>query len=207
MQRHHIMAHFAFVQRFLYCRFANSVISSITEWVSNNKVAAAAIVVGGGAAIYYLTRPSSSSEVAEIDENRVDLAEDDAVEPTPTSAPSDTARTEDDPAAEAMRFKGLGNTAFKAKKYAEAAELYTKAIELYPGEDSTCAVFYNNRGACLSHIKPVQHEKIIADTTMAIKMNPKYAKAYAKRASSHESLQDNRAALRDCTYPFPTDAA
>ena len=59
----------------------------------------------------------------------------------------------------------MGNTAFKAKKFKDAIDFYTRAIDVYPTEDATCAIFYNNRGACLSHIKPVQHEKIIGDCT------------------------------------------
>ena len=47
-----------------------------------------------------------------------------------------------------MRFKDEGNAAYRAKRYPEAVEKYTKALEGIAAKDKECAVFYCNRAAC-----------------------------------------------------------
>ena len=44
-------------------------------------------------------------------------------------------------------FKTKGNAAYQAKNFEEAAELYTKAIQVSPKSDP---IFYSNRAACTS---------------------------------------------------------
>jgi tetratricopeptide (TPR) repeat protein len=50
---------------------------------------------------------------------------------------------------EAERFKQLGNTSFKDRKYEEAVEHYNKAIQLDPSNH----VLYCNRSLCFEHLK------------------------------------------------------
>jgi tetratricopeptide (TPR) repeat protein len=45
----------------------------------------------------------------------------------------------------AASFKAKGNVAYQAKNFEEAAELYTKAIQVSPKPEP---VFYSNRAAC-----------------------------------------------------------
>jgi tetratricopeptide (TPR) repeat protein len=45
----------------------------------------------------------------------------------------------------AASFKAKGNAAYQAKNFEEAAELYTKAIQVSPKPEP---VFYSNRAAC-----------------------------------------------------------
>jgi import receptor subunit TOM70 len=174
------------------------VLDQITAWVSENKMAAAAIAaaIGGGIVLYSLKSSSTPAPDPAPEPTKPEVANDDKVEPTPVSLPPVVVPT-GDPIAQAQELKEKGNTAFKAKKWDVAIDFYTKAIDVYPAEDATCAIFYNNRGACLSHIKPVQHEKIIGDCSKAIKMNPTYVKAYTKRAAQYENIKDNRSALVD----------
>ena len=58
----------------------------------------------------------------------------------------------------------------------EAAELYTKAIELNP----TDATLWCNRA--YTRIKLEEHGYGLADATAAIELDPKYAKAYYRYA-------------------------
>jgi len=45
----------------------------------------------------------------------------------------------------AASFKAKGNSAYQGKNFEEAAELYTKAIQVSPKPEP---VFYSNRAAC-----------------------------------------------------------
>jgi small glutamine-rich tetratricopeptide repeat-containing protein alpha len=60
------------------------------------------------------------------------------------------------------------------KKYEEAIQSYTKAIELSPNNP----IYYGNRAAAYSHLG--QHVKAIEDCKRAIALDPKYAKAYSR---------------------------
>ena len=47
----------------------------------------------------------------------------------------------------ANSFKARGNSAYQAREFAKAAELYTRAIEISPKSEP---VYYSNRAACAS---------------------------------------------------------
>lgn len=49
----------------------------------------------------------------------------------------------------AASFKAKGNASYQSKDFEEAAELYTKAIQVSPKPEP---VFYSNRAACKSFI-------------------------------------------------------
>lgn len=88
-------------------------------------------------------------------------------------------------------FKLLGNTALKEKKYNEAIDHYTKAIEL----DSTDPIFYSNR----AHVE-IQIElygAAIQDATKSIELNPSYLKAYYRRAVAKSRLMKYKEAIND----------
>lgn len=72
--------------------------------------------------------------------------------------------------------KNAGNAAFQAGKLEEALAFYSRAIEL----DSTQAAFYSNRANCL--IKLNCAPKAEEDADEAIKLDPKFAKAYMRKA-------------------------
>lgn len=50
--------------------------------------------------------------------------------------------------AKASALRKQGNDAYKARRFDEAIETYTKALEVSPVIDEDCAVFYCNRAAC-----------------------------------------------------------
>ena len=60
---------------------------------------------------------------------------------------------------------------FSAHKYAQAIDLYTKAIEL----NSQNAVYWANRA--FAHLKLEEYGSAIQDASTAIEVDPKYSKA------------------------------
>lgn len=90
----------------------------------------------------------------------------------------------------AMGLKDKGNEFFKNKKYDEAIQYYSWAIEVK--EDP---VFYSNRSAC--YVSLGQQEKVVEDTTAALKLKPDYSKCLLRRASANESLGNFADAMFD----------
>jgi import receptor subunit TOM70 len=93
---------------------------------------------------------------------------------------------------QALEAKTLGNQLYSQKKFEEAAEQYTKAISLSP-----TAIFYCNRAACYSNLQ--KFELALQDCNDAIRLDPKYAKAFHRRALAFEKLGQKQEALNDHT--------
>lgn len=71
-----------------------------------------------------------------------------------------------------MLFSGLIiSLHFSARKYAQAIDLYTQAIEL----NSQNAVYWANRA--FAHIKREEYGSAIQDASKAVEVDPKYSKA------------------------------
>ena len=62
----------------------------------------------------------------------------------------------------------------KRERYSEAVESYTKSVSL----DSTNAVYYSNRAAAYSKLD--NHKRALEDCDKAIRIDPKYSKAYGR---------------------------
>lgn len=92
----------------------------------------------------------------------------------------------------ALALKEDGNTVFKNKDYEPAIAFYSGALKLK--EDP---VFYSNRSACYAALE--QHEKVIEDTTAAIKLKPDYTKCVLRRATTYETLENYTEAMFDLT--------
>lgn len=92
---------------------------------------------------------------------------------------------------EAERLKNEGNNLMKTEKYAEALQLYTRAIEI----DSKNAIYYCNRAA--AHSKLNQHKQAIDDCQIAIHLDPNYSKAYGRMGLAYDSLNQHREA-KEC---------
>ncbi|EDK46929.1 hypothetical protein LELG_05110 [Lodderomyces elongisporus NRRL YB-4239] len=92
----------------------------------------------------------------------------------------------------ALQLKEDGNTEFKNKKFEKAIAYYTAALELKKDP-----IFYSNRSACYAALD--DHEKVIEDTTEAIKLKPDYTKCILRRATSYEVLEKYEDAMFDLT--------
>ncbi|AAS50902.1 ABR131Wp [Eremothecium gossypii ATCC 10895] len=90
----------------------------------------------------------------------------------------------------AMALKDKGNECFKDQRYEEAIKFYDCALKLK--EDP---VFYSNRSACYVPLNKL--EKVVEDTTAALKLKPDYSKCLLRRATANESLGNYADAMLD----------
>ncbi|KAF9788389.1 mitochondrial outer membrane translocase receptor TOM70 [Thelephora terrestris] len=96
----------------------------------------------------------------------------------------------------AAALKKKGNDHYQKDSFEQAAEFYTRAINVSPTEEP---VYYSNRGACYMNMKPPQFDLIIEDCDKAIALNKDYVKAINRRANALEALDRLEEALRDYT--------
>lgn len=75
---------------------------------------------------------------------------------------------------QAERHKQTGNQYLTEKRATQAAEAYTRALELDPEN----AVYYCNRAAAFTMAG--EYEGAVEDCKAALSLNPKYAKAYSR---------------------------
>ncbi|PAA94408.1 hypothetical protein BOX15_Mlig007117g1 [Macrostomum lignano] len=87
--------------------------------------------------------------------------------------------------------KAAGNEAFKAGKFEEAVELYTKATQLNPES----AVYFSNRAMAL--LKLERFAAAEADCCSALELDAKIVKAYYRRGQARQKLGKLPDALRD----------
>ncbi|KAJ2913263.1 hypothetical protein MD484_g7151, partial [Candolleomyces efflorescens] len=96
----------------------------------------------------------------------------------------------------AAAFKTKGNAAYTKRNFTEAADFYTKAIQVTPKPEP---VFYSNRAACYVNFTPPDHENVVKDCDEALALDPHYVKALNRRAVGLEGLARLEEALRDYT--------
>lgn len=92
----------------------------------------------------------------------------------------------------ANSFKAAGNALYAKKEHTKAAELYTKALDCY-----TDPIFYSNRSACYFALE--DYQKVVEDTTAAIKLRPDYFKCFRRRGTAQEKLENYYDAAVDIT--------
>lgn len=83
---------------------------------------------------------------------------------------------------EAVKLKDEGNVHFKAHRFDEAIDCYSRAIDI----DPKVAVFYSNRAQV--HIKLENYGLAIADCDEAIKVDPNFMKAYYRKGVSQMAI-------------------
>ncbi|CAF1261409.1 unnamed protein product [Rotaria magnacalcarata] len=117
---------------------------------------------------------------------------------------SNTCSTSSTEKAEADLIKLQANQAFKDSDYEKAIELYTKAIHTHPD-----AILYSNRS--VAYLRREWYGFALIDAKKALEYDPKYIKAYYRRASAYMALGKFTAALSDYEYvkkvlPYDNDA-
>lgn len=65
------------------------------------------------------------------------------------------------------------------------------------------AIYHSNRAACLLHLN--RYEEAITDASVAILLNPKYTKAYLRRANAYEATERIEDALADAKEALALD--
>ena len=89
----------------------------------------------------------------------------------------------------AKDWKDKGNGLVKEKKYKDALDCYTKAIEIDPNEP----ILYSNRSAM--HFNLSEFNEALIDAETAISINSYYAKAYLRKGKALEGLNKAEEAL------------
>ncbi|KAI3603927.1 small glutamine-rich tetratricopeptide repeat-containing protein alpha-like isoform 1 [Moniliophthora roreri] len=82
----------------------------------------------------------------------------------------------------AQRLKEEGNELFRQQKYQEAAIKYGEAIEL----DGKNPILFSNRALCC--LKMRHYILAAVDASTAVRLDPNYAKAHARRAEAYDAL-------------------
>lgn len=90
---------------------------------------------------------------------------------------------------EAEGLKSQGNAAMAKKDYPNAIDLYTKALELNPGNP----IFLSNRAAAYSASK--DHESAKADAEAAVAIDPKYTKGWSRLGFALFALNDAKGSM------------
>ena len=89
----------------------------------------------------------------------------------------------------AKDWKEKGNNLVQERKYQEALDCYTKAIEL----DKNDPILYSNRSAMYCNLNDFQNA--LDDANEAIKLKPNYPKAYLRKGNALEGQQKYEEAL------------
>jgi len=93
--------------------------------------------------------------------------------------------------ARSEEIKAQANKLFVEKKWGEAEEAYSRAIELNP----TNAILYANRSA--TQLNSEAYGAAITDAAKAIELDPTYVKGYYRRGCAYVSLGKFKEALAD----------
>ncbi|XP_065894494.1 serine/threonine-protein phosphatase 5-like [Dysidea avara] len=101
----------------------------------------------------------------------------------PSAAPEDVAKAEE--------HKNKANEYFKDKKYVEAIEFYTKAIDVNP----SVASYYGNWS--IAHLRTEAFGYALQDASKALELDKNYIKGYYRRASAYMAMGKFKLALKD----------
>jgi len=161
-------------------------------------VPVATVCLAGG--LYYLLKSdSSSSEAPDSDKQSLVPSESvPVVKGVAVDSGDDELGVDASPLEQAQSAKSRGNKFFKALKFEKAIECYTRALELCPKENAAeISTFYQNRAASYEQLK--SWDDVVEDSSKAIELNPRYAKALGRRARAYEALDEKLKCLEDIT--------
>lgn len=91
---------------------------------------------------------------------------------------------------EAETYKVEGNRAMGQRKFQDAVEQYTKAIEKNPNNE----IYWSNRSAAYSSLR--ECNKAVDDAKKALEINKSYPKAYSRLGLALYSLGDAQGAMK-----------
>lgn len=94
-----------------------------------------------------------------------------------------------------LRMKDEGNAAFKARKYQQAIDLYTKGLDIDPRNKDINSKLLQNRAQ--SYVNLSNFDAAVADCTKALELDPSYSKAKKVRAKAYGGLGNWEEAVRD----------
>ena len=83
---------------------------------------------------------------------------------------------------QAERYKSQGNNALQAGMFADAIDLYTKAIGLDPNSE----VFFSNRSAAYANLK--RFREALDDAQEAVGLKPGWVKGHVRRGNALAGL-------------------
>ncbi|KAI2462941.1 hypothetical protein F4781DRAFT_156684 [Annulohypoxylon bovei var. microspora] len=109
--------------------------------------------------------------------------------PAPAAEDSSAKAPTDAEKAEAEDLKARGNRAMAAKDYPTAVDMYTQALAAYPGN----AIYLSNRAAAYSAAR--DHASARADAEAAVRLDPKYTKAWSRLGLARFALGDARGSM------------
>lgn len=87
----------------------------------------------------------------------------------------------------ASQFKEQGNDYFKGKRYKEAIQFYTQAIDANPTDKALLESIYSNRAA--SNLELQNFRQTLRDTSETLKINPRNTKALYRAARALNALE------------------
>jgi len=93
----------------------------------------------------------------------------------------------------ALQEKEKGTSAFKVKAYERAIECYTRAIHFDPTNEK----LFGNRALCKLCLRVRDLKGALKDCTMALSLNPDWAKLWVRRAECLIKMMDFEGALFD----------
>ena len=94
-----------------------------------------------------------------------------------------------------VRTKEEGNTAFKAKDYRRAIDLWSEALTVDPKNKDMNAKILQNRAQAYINLK--EFDSAVADCTEALRLDPGYVKAQKMRAKAYGGAGNWEEAVRE----------
>lgn len=150
---------------------------------------------------------ASSDEEEEDNEPEPEIDREGCVDPdpeTPHEMGDSSKEVTEEQMDQANDLRGKAQGLFSERKFDEAIEMYTQAIQLNPGN----ALFFAKRGQC--YVKLNKPNACIRDCTAALERNPDSAAAYKFRGRAHRLLGNWEDSARDlrqaCKIDFDEEA-
>ena len=94
---------------------------------------------------------------------------------------------------------------FAARDFKKAAAAYEQGIALMAPNDPDAAALHCNRAACFLHMR--QYADVVAESTRALKISPKYTKALVYRGRAYNATGQTKKAKADSAAAIACDAS